>query len=291
MPGGISAIFDPYIYPDPFLSGARGAGVGVSDAVEVVLRVKNSDCLRIINKINGELVKGGIGEITVKTFFEYVGLEPKYEVEIQQNIHIPIGAGFGTSAASALGIAILLSKELKKPLTFLEAGNIAHIAEIRARSGLGTVAGLVYLGDIVIVSKPGSPACCSVDRILLENKDIFVVLASRGKLETAKALGDEELMKRASMYGKLAVDKLIRSPTVEKFFSISHEFARKLGLMTKDISNAINALSKFSIGASQAMIGDSVFALVYKEDVEDAKQILEEELKVRPIAKKMVRFF
>ncbi|MEX0567588.1 MAG: hypothetical protein Q6363_000305 [Candidatus Njordarchaeota archaeon] len=290
MPGGISAIFDPYIFIDPFFSGARGAGLGVSDAVEIKIEIKSSDSLKITNQINGKKIRGGIGEVTVKTFFEYTGIESKYEILIQQDIEIPIGAGFGTSASSALGIVLLLSRILNVPITFLEAGNIAHLAEIRAKSGLGTVSGLVYLGDIVIVSRPGAPIYCTVDRILLEDKDIFVVLASKGKKETAIALSDKDFIVRASMYGKLAVDDLIKNPTVENFFAIAHRFAENIGLMTKTISKTINALSRYCIGAAQAMIGDSIFALVYKENIDTVKQIIEETFKTKPVVKRLVRY-
>ena len=288
-PGGISAIFDPYIYADPIISGARGAGVGVDGAVEITLSIRDSDRLEITNIINGNEVRGGIGEISVKTFFEIMRIEPKYKVKINQKINIPIGAGFGTSAASALGIIILLSRALKIPLTLIEAGDIAHIAEIRAGSGLGTVSGFVYLGDIVIVSRAGAPSICLVDRIILEGEDIYVVLASKGKKETAIALGDKKLIERASMYGKILVDKIIANPTVENFFQTSRLFAEKTGLMTKEIKATIDALEDIVIGASQAMIGDSIFALVFKENMEEAKDVIRIKMGVEPYICRLVR--
>ena len=280
VPGGISAIFEPCICNNPIMSGARGAGIGVKDAVELELEAKPSERLEIQNVINGEPVKGGVGEIAVKTFFEFLQLEPNYRVVVDQKISIPIGSGFGTSAASALGIVLALSRELGVPLTTVQAGDIAHVAEIRAGSGLGTVSGLVYLGDIVIVAHPGAPSVCMVDRIPLESPDLVLVVASKGRVDTAKALADKSLIDRAYKFGKLAVDNLLKKPTMENFFRISRWFAENVGLLTRSLSHTLDRLSRYVVGAAQAMIGDAVFALVWKEDAEEVLKIIGEELGV-----------
>ncbi len=289
IPAGVSAIFEPFICSDPFLSGARGSGIGVEEAVEVSLSISKSDRLAVTNYINGEPARDGLGIIAVKTFFEILGIEPKYHIEINQKINVPIGCGFGTSAASALGIVLLLSRTLKLPLSLIQIGDIAHIAEIRARTGLGTVSGLVFLGDIVIVARPGAPSNCLVDRILLGCGDIYVVLASRGKKETAIALSDSGLIEKASTYGKIAVDKLIKDPTPENFFQISRSFARKTGLLVRDIDRLIDKLKGTVIGAAQAMIGDSIFALAYREDIDEARKIIEDSLGAKAFVGRLVR--
>ncbi len=290
IPAGISAIFDPYILEDPFLTGARGAGVVASNAVSISVSLTESEELMVINKINGETVEGGIGVIAVKTFFEYLRItKDNYRIEISQEIKVPISSGFGTSAASAMGIIFALSKLLKIPLSLVEVGNIAHIAEIRARTGLGTISGLVFPGDIVLVAKPGSPSNCLVDHIVLPYKDVYVILASKGRIETSKALKDPNFVVKASKIGKIGVDLLLKKPTINRFFKITYWFANKLGLMTKDIRETILCLKKYVIGASQAMIGDSIFALAFKENVEEVKSLIKEKLNVESVALKLVR--
>jgi len=290
IPAGISAIFDPYILKDPFLTGARGAGVVASNAVSISVSLTESEELMVINKINGEIVEGGIGVIAVKTFFGYLRItKDNYRIEISQEIKVPISSGFGTSAASAMGIIFALSKLLKVPLSLVEVGNIAHIAEIRARTGLGTVSGLVFPGDIVLVAKPGSPSNCLVDHIVLPYKDVYVILASKGRIETSKALKDPNFVVKASKIGKIGVDLLLKKPTINRFFKITYWFANKLGLMTKDIRETILCLKKYVIGASQAMIGDSIFALAFKENVEEVKSLIKEKLNVESVALKLVR--
>lgn len=269
-------MFEPCIYNEPIMSGARGAGIGFKDAVEVELKISPSDRLIVRNTINGQVVKGGIGEIAVKTFFNMLSIEPNYEVTINQRISIPIGSGFGTSAASALGIILALSKELNIPLSVIQAGDIAHIAEIYARSGLGTVSGLVNIGDIVIVARPGAPSMCLVDRIPLPSPDVRLVVASKGRIETAEALKNKDLVEKAMKFGKIAVDELLKKPTVENFFKLAKWFAENVGLMTKSIGMVIDELSEFAIGAAQSMIGDAIFAIVWSEDVNEALKIIED---------------
>lgn len=283
LPGGISAIFEPNLRVNPILSGARGAGIGIKNAIKMEISIKESEKLEIKNVINGEEVKGGIGEIAVKTFFEIMGIEPKYRIEINQKIVIPIGAGFGTSAASALGIVLGLSRELNSPLSLIEAGDIAHIAEIRAKTGLGTVSGLVNLGDIVIVSKPGAPSICEVDKIPLNTPDVVLIVASKGKKETSKALADKNLINKAQMFGKLAVDNLLKKPTLENFFSLALWFADQIGVLTKKIEFIINQVKEHAIGAAQAMIGDSIFAIAYREDADEVLKVIEDQWKISAI--------
>ena len=291
MPGGVSAIFEPHISATPYISGARGAGVCIHDAVELTITISPSESLEITNIINDRRVTGGVGESAVVAFFETIGIEPQYSVEIRQKVRVPIGCGFGTSAASALGIVLLLAEEFHVPLTLVEAGDIAHIAEIRARSGLGTVSGIVFPGDIVIVSKPGPPSSCLVDRIIIDGDDIFVVLASKGRMETSRALSDPKLIERASSLGKLAMDKLINRPTTETFFRVARWFSESMSLMTPTISKVIDILDKNKkcIGAAQAMIGDSIFVLAYKEDVDDVCATIREHMDVPCQVRRLIR--
>ncbi len=283
VPGGISAIFEPCIYENPLMTGARGAGIGFKDAVEIELKVSSSEGLRVENIINGERIVGGVGETAVKTFFEILGIEPNYSIEIRQNIRIPISSGFGTSAASALGIVLALSKELDVPLTIIQAGDIAHVAEIRAGSGLGTVSGLAHIGDIVIIAHPGAPSVCLVDRIPLPASDLRLVVASKGRIETAKALEDKDLVDNAMRLGKVAVDMLMKKPTINNFFKLARWFAESIGLLTKSISDLLNELNEFAIGAAQAMIGDSIFALAFKEDADEITRIISDRWGVKGI--------
>jgi len=103
-----------------------------------------------------------------------------------------------------------------------------------------------------------------------------LVVASKGRIETAEALRDRDLVNKAMKLGKVAVDELLQKPTIENFFKLARWFAENVGLMTKTIEYIIVELSKFAIGAAQSMIGDAIFALVWREDVDDVLKIIDD---------------
>ncbi len=278
--GGISAMFEPHIVDDPFKSGARGAGLGVKKAAKIVISIEESEKFSFENYINGKPVPEGIGRISAKEFFEYAKLEPTYKIRVEQEVYIPIGSGFGSSAASAVAIIFGLSRLLKNHLSLMEIAQIAHVSEVKAQTGLGTVSGLICPGGIIIVKTPGPPGISKIDKILLD-EDLVIVAGSKGKIETDKALKDPNLIDRAIRYGKQAVDALIEDPSIETFFEKANWFAREVKLSNETIEKSIKAsLEAGAIGAAQTMIGDAVFALVEREKAENVRVKLSKTLGV-----------
>ena len=68
-------------------------------------------------------------------------LNKKIAIIIKHTFDLPIGAGYGSSGAGALGIALGLNKILDLGLEDLEAAKYAHIAEVENHTGLGTAGG------------------------------------------------------------------------------------------------------------------------------------------------------
>jgi len=278
--GGISAMFEPYIVDDPFKSGARGAGIGVKRAAKITIEVSKSDKFTFENIINGVHVPKGIGRQSVEEFFSFTKLSKHYDIKITQEIYIPIGSGFGSSAASATAIIYGLSRLLNRNMTLLQIARLAHIAEVKAKTGLGTVAGILCPGGIIIVETPGPPGVAKIDKILLD-EEYVIVAASRGKIETAMALQDPNLINRAIKYGKEAVDRLIDDPSIQNFFKTANWFAREVGLSNDLIEKTIRiAVESGAVGAAQAMIGDAVFAIVEREKASDVQKSMSKVLGV-----------
>jgi pantoate kinase len=61
--------------------------------------------------------------------------------------------------------------------------------------------------------------------------------------------------------GHNLLQKLINDPKPGKFMDLSREFAEKTGLMSPEVKEAINILKNETLGASMAMLGNTVFAL------------------------------
>jgi Predicted archaeal kinase (sugar kinase superfamily) len=70
-------------------------------------------------------------------------------ITIKHEFEIPVGSGFGVSAACALGTSLGVVKALKLPLTYNRAASIAHLAEIEMKSGLGDVIAEITGGLVV----------------------------------------------------------------------------------------------------------------------------------------------
>ena len=106
--------------------------------------VKKTDENTIL--INGEIDK--TKEPIINKVLELLDID--YPVKIKQDIQLPVGCGFGTSACQALGVSIGLCDD------FLKAGQIAHLAEVNLGSGLGDVIAQTGKG-MVLRTKPGDP--------------------------------------------------------------------------------------------------------------------------------------
>ena len=87
-----------------------------------------------------------------------------FDVTVNHRVDVPIGAGFGSSAAGALTTSLALSNALDLHLTYNQLGRIAHVAEVQCKTGLGTV-GPLMLGGCVLTVEPGAPGTSIIDRI------------------------------------------------------------------------------------------------------------------------------
>ena len=107
-------------------------------------------------------------------------------ISIDHELKVPIGAGFGTSAACALGTALSIAKILELNITYNKATSMAHLAEIEMESGLGDVIAEVN-GGITLRMKEGAPGIGLTDKMILK-KDLYVICKSLGGIETSEII-------------------------------------------------------------------------------------------------------
>lgn len=168
-PGGITSFFEicdlssnGKPISDEEHIGARGGGFVIDKGVwtEVSLEEAEDNQIRVF--INGNLRSDADTTITVvNAILEKIW--ETYNVTVKNN-EVPIGAGFGSSGAGELGTALTLSKALNLNLTCNQLGQIAHVAEVRCKTGLGTVGGEM-LGGVILTIEPGAPGHSYIDRI------------------------------------------------------------------------------------------------------------------------------
>ena len=144
--------------------GAIGGGFGLEKGVTTTVTVEEAQTNTANIFINSKpATEAKTTRQVIETLLGKTNV--KYAVNVEHQIEVPIGTGFGTSAGGALTAGLALREALGLPLTYNQIGKIAHVAEIQCLTGLGTVSSLTFSGGCVLVVKPGAPGICQIDRI------------------------------------------------------------------------------------------------------------------------------
>jgi pantoate kinase len=246
-PAHISGFFIIDIKKDPIHSGSMGAGISLENGtVTTVLPAKETAI-----KINGEVNRAA-------TTLSAIRLLTEKPVLVETTLSIPIGAGFGASAAGALSTALAVNKALSIDMTFNDLAKAAHIAEVKNRTGLGDVAGMIC-GGIDIRKHAGIPPVGNIDRIPCRNEIISWVCF--GGISTRSVISDDMKKKSINKAGRLRLKELIKKPTLDNFFRQSSAFAKEIDMISPQVRDAIEAVEAAGGLASQAMLGNTVFAI------------------------------
>ncbi|TYT61201.1 pantoate kinase [Natrialba swarupiae] len=246
VPGHITGFFSAHPDEDPTKAGSRGAGVTLTDGIEVTVeRVPEEASSTIV--LDGEET-----EIEpVSTVLETIGVSARVEARSE----LPLGAGFGVSGATALGTALAANRVFTCKLSFNELVTVAHGAEVRAGTGLGDVVAQAR-GGVPIRLEPGSPQVNKLDAIPARARVEYV---SFGELSTPEVLADDT--ERLTQVGTEALSKLVEEPTLLSFMYASRAFARETELLTEQVARTIGDVTDANGQASMAMLGNTVFAL------------------------------
>jgi pantoate kinase len=279
-PAGISSFFEicdtqpdgkPII--DPLKVGARGGGFGIKKGVTTEVRVTEAEESgnSISISINGRNAPEAETTCTVVNML-LERADGNFHVEVRHWVEVPIGAGFGTSAGGALTTALALSKALGLKLTLNHLGKIAHTAEIKCKTGLGTVAPLTVGGGCVVTVEPGAPGTAIIDHIPI-SEDYVVVAGVFGPVPTREVLSSPEKRQAVNRWGRLTLEKILADPSLENFLACCRDFAEKTGFATEKVRRLFRAADEAgAIGAAQNMVGEAVHALTTLENAERVAQ-------------------
>jgi pantoate kinase len=285
-PAGISSFFeicdtetDGSPISDLERIGARGGGFGIQKGVMTQVDVSKAENDSIHVFINE---KDAPEAETTKTVVQMLlsKVSEKCKVVVKHKVEVPIGAGFGSSAAGALSTALALSNALNLKLTYNQIGRLAHVAEVKCKTGLGTV-GPLMLGGCVLTIEPGAPGISIIDRIPIST-DYVIVAGVFGSIPTKEVLASPEKRLAVNKWGKKTLEKILSEPSLENFLVCCCDFAEKTGFMTERVRTLIRlAEGAGAIGAAQNMVGEAVHALTTLENAENVvqafKQVLPQE--------------
>lgn len=252
VPGHITGFFNIENNPDPLKNGSCGAGFLLNKGVETKIKKSSSGEFKV-NKGN---------DIVINEILKLFDLDEGFK--ITQDIQVPIGAGFGTSASSALGLAIGISK--LTGYDYKQACQNAHIAEINLGSGLGDV--IAELGSgIVLRTKAGAPF---IGEIKSFNYDkIYVASKTFGEISTSSVINNKNSKKIINKNGLIMKEKFLKDFSVENFLKLSLEFSKSTDLMSREVTDLINYFNSFDdiLGSSMAMLGNTAFAFSYDKSL------------------------
>jgi pantoate kinase len=248
---------------DPLFQGSRGAGFCVNRGVNTtVFRDINQEKLNIY--FNNSLIDIEKADISMYILRDLVSNEDMKNISIYHNFEVLVGAGFGASAAGALGLAFAINSvfNLKKHELYL--WHLAHKAEIACGGGLGDILGL-YQGGSEIRLNPGAPDIGRTTSFKILDKKNKLVTISLGKIPTKEVITSVEKQRIISKAANNLLKLIDSSTSFEEFLTLSSKFTHGIQLYSTKLKDLIYELSTNGIPCAQIMLGEGLFFVIPKE--------------------------
>lgn len=246
-PGHISGYFRRVDGRDLATTGSIGAGIVINEGVTVTASTSASPSVIIRKRAGtGMLSDLALDSPPLLSAMNRLGVSAALVTECR----LPIGAGFGLSAAALLASLTALNRLHECGMSAHEIARIAHETEVTHRTGLGDVAACQSGGRVVRTS-------AGIDGHIERRFDLTEPLCavSFGPIHTPSVLGSPAQMERVTH----AFPR--ESPeSVTDFFRLCREFADKSGLVTPEVRQVLGGCDRAGIPASMTMLGNGVFA-------------------------------
>lgn len=245
-PGHISGYFCRCAGPGPAATGSIGGGIVTAEGVTVEAVRADAPTVRVLVHFPDGRVAVSDGSPPVEYLMDRLGAP----AALTTRCTLPIGAGFGLSAAALLAAGAALSALHGLELSRGEVAAAAHEAEVLFRTGLGDVAA-AQGGGVVVRRGPGVGA-----EIFRFPSDEPVSAVSFGPIPTPVVLDSDDAM--AWVRAAFPVEE---PRDLAELVRASRAFAEASGLMTDRVRAALAACDEAGVPASMTMLGDGVFAV------------------------------
>lgn len=253
VPGHITGFFTIEDHDITLKKGSCGAGFLMSRGVRTT--ISDSDELEIdVNQGDSTVIDEVLKIMEIGTDFK-----------VTQDIQLPIGAGFGTSAASALSLTLALNEFLDLGYSTDLCGQIAHMAEVNLGAGLGDVIAQTGYG-LVLRVEPGAPG---IGKIKSFEHDVFIAWKTFGAIETSSVIQNPRHHQVISDVGLKYLEYFEEKPSLKNFLDFSNRFSNETKLMSDEVKNLVDYFNSRPdiLGSSMGMLGNTVFAFAQNEDV------------------------
>ncbi|WP_437324481.1 GHMP family kinase ATP-binding protein [Sorangium sp. So ce381] len=247
-PGSVTCFFLPCRQSSPAETASKGCAINISQGVTAGLRTGGS----MATFLNGR----PIDLPTVRQVLDELAPEP---VHVFLETPLPIGCGFGVSAAAALSTAFALTRRFGLQRSREEVALVAHVAEVSNHTGIGDVAAQLC-GGVVYRRCLSDP----FDALQIPIQVPQLYYRAYGPLSTAAILASPDRYAAVVSEGERAIIWLTRnfdSLTICNIFDRSVEFTERTGLLTDP--RVIDALAEARANNANAMmilLGHSVLS-------------------------------
>lgn len=251
-PAHVTGVFSPAaVSRDPRGRGSIGAGVVLDAGVRA--RVALAPARRPAVVVRA--VPRGPMPISEETAVRLLGDRP-FALTVHLLHDVPIGQGFGTSAAGALATALAVARLLDLPRA--RAIEVAHLADLFGGGGLGGVAAILG-GGLEVRERPGIPPRGRIRHLPFPRP---VLLGVTGRpIPSPRLLTDAVFLDRVRAASAGALDRLGARPTPAAFLAEAERFTDEMGFAPAPLARLIRGLRSDGARAAQAMFGHSFFAV------------------------------
>ena len=170
---------------------------------------------------------------------------------------LPIGQGLGMSAAGALATSLAVARLVGT--SRLRAAEVAHLAELTHRGGLGGVAAILDGGGLECRRTPGVPPFGRVTHRPARAR--LLLLTVGPPIPSQAVLSDAPRIARLRRAGRAALRRYLRGPGLDRFFVESERFTDEVDLADARLRNELDRWRSAGWYAAQAMFGRVVFAM------------------------------
>lgn len=264
-PGHVSGLFAVHDEADaPLARGSRGAGWSVDRGATAT--VSKAAAMRIT-------LDGGEADLPV-TRAALAKLAPGTAFHVDLRLDLPVGQGFGMSAAGTLAACLAAANLLG--LEPEEALAATHAAEVTSGTGLGDAIGSWFGGGEVRI-KPGCPPYGWAMRIEPPAGTRFLYCVLGAGIPTPSIIRDAAWKAKTRSLADPAVDRLLaagRAMAWDLLLRESASFSQALGLMP-DVMRRLGAALPTGMKWGQSMLGNTLWATGSAQQVQAARPLLE----------------
>lgn len=257
-PGQITGFFKSHYSNDLLFSGSTGAGVCITHGVKTSVTLKPSQKTKFKIKINNKSTNDAlVSQFVAKTITSK--LDQNYDIYIQHYSDLPIGCGYGSSGSAALSLAYALNEALSLDMSPEKAAQIAHTAEIKCRTGLGTVLSL-YHGGAQLRLAPGAPGIGKVLKFNSSNR--VIATFTLGNLSTKYILSNPSVHFYINDIGQTLLQEFTDNPSADFFLTLSRNFTLAMNFFPYQLYQFMKLAARYDITCSMNMFGHSIFSLI-----------------------------